>query len=39
MNGKSLSERDGTLKDWRNLFKDKPESTYKPQHEMLPLGD
>ena len=29
--------RNGTLKDWRNLFKDKPEPTYKPRYEMVPL--
>ncbi|HEY7078837.1 MAG TPA: hypothetical protein VH500_03985 [Nitrososphaeraceae archaeon] len=29
--------KDGMLNDWRNLFKDKPESTYKPRYEMLPF--
>ena len=27
--------KDGTLKDWRNLFLDKSEPEYKPKHEML----
>lgn len=29
--------KDGTLKDWRNLFPDKSEPEYKPKHEMLPF--
>lgn len=29
--------RDGTLKDWRKLFNDKPEPEYKPKYDMLPF--
>lgn len=31
--------KDGTLKDWRKLFKDKSKPEYKPKYEMLPFED